>query len=46
MCLGLGACTSIFYMANISEIKLSELAKTKDLEYQKARLGEEAALQI
>ena len=33
MCLGLGFCTSMFYMTSISEVWLSHEAKAKDFEY-------------
>lgn len=46
MCLGLGFISSMFYMTSISEVWLSHEAKEKDFEYQKIRLGEEAALAL
>lgn len=44
--LGLGIVTSLFYMFTIMEVKLTKEAEHYDLEYKKATIGEEAALNL
>ena len=43
LCLAIGTFTSLFYMININEVKLSADAQHFDREYKKATLGEAAA---
>lgn len=44
MCIGLGFCTSLFFMLTIKEIPLTEEAKRLDEEYKKLLTGDQASM--